>query len=70
MCSVEKSLQTKDTIDLSQPNKPSSLEGSSPSRKPSQQLKWLLLLWAGSVGALTIIAGILWLLMHSAGMTG
>lgn len=68
MCSVEKSRQMKGTTELPYQNKPSSKEGNMPN-KASAQLKWLVLLWAASVGVLAIVAGIIWLLMHSAGMT-
>ncbi|MCL9668172.1 DUF2474 domain-containing protein [Rosenbergiella epipactidis] len=44
------------------------LEGAKPSSKLSQ-LRWLLLIWLGSIAALGVVAVILWLLMHSAGMT-
>ncbi|MBT0727702.1 DUF2474 family protein [Rosenbergiella australiborealis] len=43
-------------------------EGNSPSGKIAQW-RWLLLLWLGSVAALGVLAGIIWLLMYSAGMT-
>jgi len=43
-------------------------EGAQPSGKLTQ-LRWLLLLWLGSIAALGVVAIILWLLMHSAGMT-
>ena len=43
-------------------------EGAKPSSKLSQ-LRWLLLIWLGSIAALGVVAVILWLLMHSAGMT-
>lgn len=43
-------------------------EGTKPSSKLGQ-LRWLLLIWLGSIAALGVVAVILWLLMHSAGMT-
>ncbi|MBT0723939.1 DUF2474 family protein [Rosenbergiella sp. S61] len=43
-------------------------EGTTPSGKIAQ-LRWLLLLWLASIAALGVVAAILWLLMHSAGMT-
>ena len=44
-------------------------EGTTSSGKLGQ-LRWLLLIWLGSIAALGVVALILWLLMHSAGMTG
>ncbi|MBT0717983.1 DUF2474 domain-containing protein [Rosenbergiella epipactidis] len=43
-------------------------EGAKPSSQLGQ-LRWLLLIWLGSIAALGVVAVILWLLMHSAGMT-
>lgn len=68
MSSVEKFLKMKDTTELSS-NVRSVKSGNEKVPDKAAQLRWLLLLWAGSVAALGVVAAIIWLLMHSAGMT-
>ncbi|WKX25591.1 DUF2474 family protein [Tatumella ptyseos] len=58
----------KDITELADKRQGIASEGSKPSDKLAQ-LRWLLLLWLGSIAALGGVAIILWLLMHSAGMT-
>ena len=68
MSSVGRFLKMKGITELTAKRLASTSGGKTPSGKITQ-LRWLLLLWLGSIAALGGVAIILWLLMHSAGMT-